>query len=51
MMETSQKELSALFNSQQYKKMLREKGDDIQNWNWQARQRTKQEAKERKMNA
>ena len=39
--ETTQKEVEKLFNSEKFKKMAEEKGENIENWNWQSREKTK----------
>ncbi len=37
--ETTRKELEKLYNSTAFKQRLREKGEDVKNWNWQAKEK------------
>jgi hypothetical protein len=36
---TTKKELEKLYNSTAFKQKLREKGEDVKNWNWQAKEK------------
>lgn len=40
--ETTRKELEKLYNSAAFKQKLREKGEDVKNWNWQAKEKAGQ---------
>jgi hypothetical protein len=37
--DTTKKELEKLYNSTAFKQKLREKGEDVKNWNWQAQEK------------
>ncbi len=39
--ETTQKEVEKLFSSEKFKKMAEEKGEKVENWNWQSREKAK----------
>jgi len=39
--ETTQKEVEKLFSSEKFKKMAEEKGEKVENWNWQSREKSK----------
>ena len=39
--ETTQKEIEKLYENERFKKMLNEKGETLEKWNWQSREKAK----------
>lgn len=39
--ETTQREIKKLFDNETFKKMIEEKGENPENWNWQSREKAK----------